>query len=317
MHSSLLSLITLAGAALAAKSAGCGKTPAITPGHHGKQTINSANGGGNRDFILAVPSTYDANTAVPLILSFHGAGKNMTNQLYLSEFVNEDWNPHAISVYPNSAAGYWRGTPDRATPDDLAFTQDLINHVEDTLCIETTREYCSGKSLGGGFCNVLACDARLSANFAAIAPVSGAYYTTPANETFASDCHPNRTPIPVLEFHGLADTTIPYAGGLHKQVHLRSVPDWALQWAVTNGCAADAQPVQTTTNGGVVEIFTFDCGADRGIVTHYAIKGLAHTWPSTGWNPDNGGSGTVIDATPIIMDFFNNYTLPAEKKTRR
>lgn len=48
---------------------------------------------------------------------------------------------------------------------------------------------------------------------------------------------------------------------------------------------------------------------DLGMVTHYLTQGLKHAWPSTEPNDDNS-KGTYYNATPIIMNFFNKYTLP-------
>ena len=59
--------------------------------------------------------------------------------------------------------------------------------------------------------------------FAAIAPVSGAFYTQ------GKHCTPSR-PIPVLDIHGTGDTTIPYDGDGARD--LPSVQTWVRDWSV-------------------------------------------------------------------------------------
>lgn len=88
----------------------------------------------------------------------------------------------------------------------------------------------------------LACDATLSARIAAFAPVSGAYYidalTTDAEcaDPAAVDipCDAGRSGIPIMAFHGGADPTIDYEGGLRTYC-LPAVRHWAEAWADRNG----------------------------------------------------------------------------------
>ena len=91
---------------------------------------------------------------------------------------------------------------------------EMLDHFEERYCIDSSRVYAAGKSNGGGFTNLLACDATASKRIAAFAPVSGAYYQdVPEDacnaETVPIECNPGRCPIPIIEFHGTADTTIP------------------------------------------------------------------------------------------------------------
>lgn len=94
-------------------------------------------------------------------------------------------------------------------------------------CIDNSRIYATGKSNGGGFVNTLACSPGHGGDFAAFAPVAAALYTEPA-------CTPARSPMPILEFHGKLDETIPYAGSAKK--HLPNIPDWLNTWGVRNVC---------------------------------------------------------------------------------
>ncbi|KAI8818295.1 putative ferulic acid esterase [Fimicolochytrium jonesii] len=283
-------------------SVGCGKNPPLDPGSSTSYTLATPDGR-TRRYTIHLPSSYKPATPAPLILSFHGNTKTAANQEQLSGFDNEEWNPDGIAIYPQGVNNAWQGAPYAdASISDKAFITALLDHLEARYCIDPRRIYASGKSLGGGFTNVLACSPSLSQRFAAFAPVSGAFYTGNADD----DCHPKHTVTPVMEFHGLADKTIPYAGGEHKGVDLPSVLDWTARWAARGGC--HAQPVVETLFDGNVKHYSWTCPAANGTlaVQHYAIAGLGHAWPSVAANSDNS-KGTYLDATPLIMDFFNQH----------
>lgn len=158
---------------------------------------------------------------------------------------------------------------------------------------------------------MLACDEDLSSKFAAIAPVAGAYYTTPANETFASNCNPSHQ-MPMMEFHGKSDATIPYEGDKNYGIELPSIPRWTKHWAEANGCSNDTSPTVHKLHNDNVTWAYYSCNSSDSIVQHYAIEELAHDWPATTWNFDNQGYSALqapFNATPIILDFFANWTL--------
>lgn len=56
--------------------------------------------GVERHYRIHLPDSYDASVPVPLILSYHGRGKDMKFQEELSQFSNKSNNPNAIAVYP-------------------------------------------------------------------------------------------------------------------------------------------------------------------------------------------------------------------------
>ena len=152
---------------------------------------------------------------------------------------------------------------------------------------------------GGGFVNTLACSPDHGAAFAAFAPVSGAFYT----DTNYSDCRPSRSPLPILEFHGHTDATINYTGGVGNGGPLPSIPVWLSWWAQRDGCTDPAADKKVTNENGY-QYITYSCNRITDIVRHYKIWDLGHRWPNT--------SITVspINASPIIMDFFNVYHKP-------
>jgi hypothetical protein len=78
-------------------------------------------------------------------------------------------------------------------------------------------------SNGGGFVGTLACSA-VGGEFAALAPVAGAFYTDTNGPE--NGCAPGRKPLPILEFHGGADKTVLYAGGKGEGGIEPPITDW-------------------------------------------------------------------------------------------
>jgi polyhydroxybutyrate depolymerase len=275
-------------------STGCGRPAPVPPGHSTTQTLTS--GGVRRDYLLHLPADYDPARPRPLVLSFHGHKRTSAYQEELSGFSSTP----DIAVYPRGLVGTdgetaWTGAPYSAAADDVRFTADLLDQLQRELCVDPARIYAAGKSNGGGFVGVLAC--RLPGRIAAFAPVSGAFYPE------GGACRPSR-PAPILDFHGAADTTIPYAGVPAKG--LPPLPAWLAGWADRNGC--QGPPDTREEHRGVVHISHWPPNRCRAEVLHYKIDGLAHFWPSTQPNPDSP-KPTVLDATPVIMDFFARHAL--------
>ena len=81
---------------------GCG-TPHIVDGVSRNFSISS--NGVKRDYRLHLPSTYNPNISAPLVISYHGHGKDMVEQETLSQFSNDAINPNMIAVYPQGLKG--------------------------------------------------------------------------------------------------------------------------------------------------------------------------------------------------------------------
>ncbi|MBM2623607.1 ferulic acid esterase [Actinoplanes sp. LDG1-06] len=267
--------------------------PPVPAGESVTRTVVS--GGISRTYLLHVPDTYRARQATPVVLSFHG--RTRTSE-YQQELTQMD-RLNALVAYPQGTIGTdgepsFQGAPYSSGVDDVLFTSDLLTQLQRQLCVDPARIYVSGKSNGGGFAGVLAC--RLSGRIAASAQVSGAFYPQ------GGACEPSR-PVPLINFHGTADTTIPYGGDAAKG--LPAIPAWLAGWAARNRCAA--APRTTTPVATVTRYLWQRCAA---AVEHYRIEGLGHDWPSTTPNPDSD-TPSVIDATPIIWKFFLRHRLPS------
>jgi polyhydroxybutyrate depolymerase len=275
------------------RTTGCRQAPPVTPGT--TTGLELVSGGITREFTVHLPERYNPAKKYPLVLSFHGHKRTSQYQEELSGFSEVD----TIAVYPQGLIGTdgesaWTGAPYSAAADDVLFTSDLLTSLQRQLCVDPDRIFATGKSNGGGFVGVLAC--RMAGRFAAFAPVSGAFYPE------GGACHPSRD-VPILDFHGTADTTIPYTGNPAKG--LPSIPDWLAGWSTLDGCKS--RPVTYTPQKGVTVQKWLGCD-DGSTVQHYRVEGAGHVWPSTKPNNDTA-TPSVIDATPVIWDFFRHHRL--------
>lgn len=74
----------------------------------------------------------------------------------------------------------------------------------------------------------------------------------------------------MLEFHGLADTTISYNGGVRRKACLPTIPHWIQTWAVRDGLGLKNQSsaVPNALKGSTAVRYEFGTGATQGLVTH-------------------------------------------------
>ena len=272
-------------------SSGCGAQTPVPVG----QTVTEQLG--SRTYYLHLPSSYQPAQPSPVVLAFHGHNGTGTDIEAFSGMDALD----TIAVYPVGEVGTdgetaWEGAPYAAPVDDVKFVSDLLDHLEQTLCVDTHRVFATGKSNGGGFTALLAC--QLPSRIDAFATVAGAFYPGTSQECAGSP------PVPIIDFHGTGDPTIPYNGGRSHGQKLPPLMSWAQGWADHNHCAA---PTSHTIGSDVREFVWQPC-AGGATVEHYRIAGGGHTWPGATIPSGPSGSGTTthtISATALIWQFFN------------
>ncbi|KAK9778882.1 putative Alpha/Beta hydrolase protein [Seiridium cardinale] len=326
LSTSLLFAIVLALAAASKsepRSACDADSPPIPLGQRHNVTLPNS----NRTYMYFLPEKYDQSKANPLILSFHGASRTSDWQANLDKLTDPSFNDDHIVAYPqalqygnSSTYIYWQGSPN-ATADDVAYVGDVLDDLEDALCIDKSRIFATGKSQGGGMVGILACDEEASQRIAAFAPVSGAFYTTGSvssltscddPKTFAITCNPGRDAIPVLDFHGGNDTTININGGFRNGGCLSNIREWVAEWVQRNNLTDSSS--ETEALNGSTKVYQYGSSSDAGLVTFvYDGDHVNHDWPATINNTDNEdhGSGPAsFNASSMIMEFFAKYTLP-------
>jgi polyhydroxybutyrate depolymerase len=261
--------------------------------------------GEKREYLLYVPKNYDRSKPTPLVISMHGAGLWGAVQKETSR-----WNELAdsvgfIVVYPSGLGGkgirVWRAEPGPGLKKDVRFISELIDTLLASYNIDTSRVYANGLSNGGGMSFALSC--TLSNRIAAVGLV-GAAQTLPW--TWCKD----RRPVPMISFHGTADTAVPYNGGL-SWVSPRAfpgAPQWAANWAQRNRCRGD--PIDSAIAVDVIRRTYTRCAQDADVV-FYTIRGGGHTWPGGGPLPEwfVGRTTRTIDATHLMWTFFREHPL--------
>lgn len=282
-------------------SKGCGKVPPIAQGSSGDAVLIS--GGLLRSYWLHIPWGYRPSHPYALVLNFHGHGSTATHQ---ERYTGFSWladqrgfivaYPQGV-VGPDGRTGWASGGPNKPQTNDVLFVSDLLTRLQGELCIDARRIYATGFSNGGGMTSVLAC--RMARRIAAFAPVSGSYYP------LTGGCAPGR-PVPILEFHGTNDYTVPY-NGRPGQDEL-ATQDWLQAWAARDGCAHG--PSRLFAQAGVTELAWSDC---QGGVTveHYRITGGVHVWPGGLPSSRLPPPDRRVSAIALIWQFFAAHPLPA------
>lgn len=187
---------------------------------------------------------------------------------------------------------------------------ELLDKILDNFCIDPARVYAAGKSNGGGFTGLLACDSKATERIAAFAPVAGAFYLDEKTQELPP-CKPtkSRETIPILEFHGWKDTKIDYLGGPNDNRGYgttTNIVKWVDDWAERNGFDVNAN------------VTIHLCGEDKLVtrynwgdsVIHYNMSNLKHVWPSSFPNEDTKHTTCKeAEATKVILEWFSKWSL--------
>ncbi|ORY17494.1 carbohydrate esterase family 1 protein [Clohesyomyces aquaticus] len=289
-------------------TSGCGKSqflPGVTQYRFG---LKSA--GKDRSYSYHLPSNYGKNKPYPVVIAFHGSssiGLFLEADTRLSE---AKFSGEKIIVYPNGLGGSWAGPSyhkDSTIDEDLQFVSDMVDDVNSMFCVDEKRVYATGFSNGGGFIGTLACSLA-GGKFAAFASASGAFYTDTNGPN--NGCRPSRSPLPMLEIHGGNDKTVLYVGGQGEGGLEPPISDWLDWWSVRNGCS---NKTEETLFNGDVHHSSLTCGGVVGLLQHYNVDDMGHCWASTEPNISQltvPQGPTPIQASTIIMDFFDKFTRP-------
>jgi polyhydroxybutyrate depolymerase len=282
---------------------------ALGPGDHNRMLEVDDR---QRSYTVHVPPGYDAETPTPVVLVLHGAGMNAQLMIRMCGMHRKSDAAGFIAVYPNGTgpgnlfltfnAG---GVDGGGRPDDVRFIAALVDDLARVANVDARRVYATGLSNGGMMCYRLA--AELSDRIAAIAPVAGTM-------TF-DDCQPKR-PVPVVHFHGTADTIVPPGGPSEKTprfVRFKSVDDSVRIWARLNGCPAEpavSELPDAADDGTRVTRKVFGPGTGGAEVVLFVVEGGGHTWPGEKSPLALVGRSTAdISANDLIWEFFQKHAL--------
>jgi len=277
----------------------------------------------DRWYLLTTPTGAKAHKPLPLVLDYHGLLEGADNHAKNSMLSGFGANHGFVVVTPNGTGApvHWETGADRKANPDLVFTDALLDQVERDLCVDTSRIYSTGLSMGAIFSSAIAC--TMSDRITAVAPVAGLVLPEP--------CKPTR-PVPVLTFHGTADPILLFNGGVGEvltnllsgkgidnlapipkaDLNGAGYPQAARGWAKLNGCKETFKDKDVTEH--VIQR-TFACPPD-GPVVFDIVQGGGHTWPGTSYGAGlekiMGTADQTVDANAVMWAFFQRFALPPD-----
>jgi polyhydroxybutyrate depolymerase len=274
-----------------------------------------------RWYLLTTPPAHAGARPLPVVMDLHGLSEGATLHARTTQFSAEAQAKDFVVVFPNgtgSPVGWDIAPGTAAHPNhDIDFLNAMLDTLERSLCVDTSRIYATGLSDGALMTSLLAC--TMAARVAAFAPVAGIDMPMP--------CHPGRR-VPILAFHGTADPILYFNGGIGTAVlnhvlgkgptpttttqppvdlHGKGYPASVAAWAAKDGCSR--RSTDTNLSAHVIAR-TYPCPPGVS-VEFYIIRGGGHAWPgskiSAALASITGYSTFEINATDVIWKFFRRY----------
>ena len=305
-------------------SVGC---DAATPVAAGEEQVTTTSGGTERWYIRHVPPGYDPAEPTPVVLDLHGYSEGAKVHTLMSDLGSYGDTEGFITITPQGtgAVARWDTAPESA---DLKYIGDLLDEVEETLCVDDRRVFVTGLSNGAFLTSAIAC--TYADRIAAAAPVAGI--------RDIEGCEPAR-PVPVVAFHGTADTFVTYDGGFGSSVANLPNPDGSGRtigesgegtpppsgapkgptieeitagWAERNGCSTKTTEAKVESD---VTLITWKCpeGADAEL---YRVEEGGHSWPGSSFSEQVasvvGRTTMSISANELMWKFFQEHPLATD-----
>lgn len=241
-------------------SAGCGMSPTFSG--EAEYTINV--GGEDRTYFVRVPDNYDQNNPYRLYVASHplngtasgvASGGPGNNYEYYGLWSRDDDNTIFLSPQGNGNGWFNPGGADEN------FIMAVIEKLEDEMCIDSSRIFAGGFSMGGAMSYALAC--RFPDKFRAAIMHSGGPM---------SGCNQGgRGPVAFFITHGTTDNVCTYPEYGVPQLN---------DFAERNGCDPLTLPEPTDPSGNTPVCVDFEnCDAEYPVRACIFIGG--HT-PSPG-----------------------------------
>jgi poly(3-hydroxybutyrate) depolymerase len=258
------------------KSAGCGKPAGITTG---MKTIMS--GGKSRDYSIDVPATYDQNAPHRVVFIYHwsgGSAASMKNNRY--------YNIQPLATAANIPTIFIAPTHSASEADHTVFL-DLLAYAGANLCVDSTRVFSTGYSLGGMMTYSLSTkqQAKIRAGAGIAAANFNVWLPNPKN----------KESIAYMGITGMQDELCIWDGGSG-----RGAKYIALEKAANNGCMVGTDvPHWTSGNHFTYEYLGCKPGYPVVISTFEGKHGGAEA------NKDPGASSSWVPKE--IWEFFMRF----------
>ena len=294
-----------------------GETTEINSESRGTYESSINYDGRERTFHISIPSSYDGETPVPLVIAIHGGGGLSIFMLRETGFSDLAEEEGFIVLYPQGVDKQWNdGRPLKTTAyeeniDDVGFISALIDHVSSIFNIDKNCVYATGISNGGFMSFRLAYE--LSDKIAAVAPV-----TATLSDALYNEFPPPENPVSILIMNGTDDPLVPWNGGYvtilnQKRGKILSTEDTVNFFIEHNKCSEepvtremeDIDPDDDVTAEEI--IYSGPGGVE---VVLYKINGGGHTWPDGKQYLPKSVIGTVcrdLNGTKVIWNFFKRH----------
>ncbi|HEX2957881.1 MAG TPA: hypothetical protein VHO70_13680 [Chitinispirillaceae bacterium] len=288
-YSQVLDIVMDSATGPAGRSAGCGKTTTLK----GQSRLTIKVGEKDREYIIRLPDDYNSSTAYNLWFAIHPLGgtsemiANARNYEYYGmwKFANPTGakgttifcSPHG-TPYSGSSLG-WANS----SGSDVEFIRTLIDKFKNELCIDTTRIFSEGFSMGGSMSYALAC--AMPSTFRAISMHSGG--------AMSGCSQSNRGPVAMFITHGTNDNVCKYPN---------SGPGQLKDLAQRNGCEAMDVPalLKPTDSSGKNPA----CASYSGCNTKYPCRACIFVGTHE-YMPGGGAANTWVDDS--TWSFFKQF----------
>ena len=326
MHATLRPLLTIALCLLFAAAASAEQL------ERRLLTAKSYPGSRDRQYQVFVPTAYDGQTAVPMVMVLHGCRQTETNMINETRFREVAERDGFIVVYPfiTSFDGLrnpncWGFFLDQHIHQGAGEVEDLHQialEVEAAFRIDPQRRYVTGLSSGAGMAVVLA--TAYSEYFAAVGSVAGLPYSETSSSVGFVCANPGtfkpvsavvdamraeqrrpeeQRPVPIMAIHSSNDCTVNPLGS-------RNIRDsWLRRYGVSQTAVGSA----SCAAEGVACTHTRYGTAQRTVVETVFYEGQRGDIIGTGshyWVGDNRGefaNPTGPSATDLLWAFFRAH----------
>jgi poly(hydroxyalkanoate) depolymerase family esterase len=311
------------------RSAPASAPAAALPGQAFSGTFS--NSAGSLDYTGYVPTSYNASSAVPLVVALHGCTETADGFRQLTRWDQLAEAKGFVVVFPQQSKdnnylkcwNWFQTAHMQRGSGEPSLIAGLTQWVQQHYSIDTHRTYVDGFSAGGAMSSVMAAtypDLYAAAGIAsgceygATAACAGYKSTDPAQagQQAATAMGSNKRPMPVILFQGDQDTIVPPANA-NQLVEQWQTTDDLVDDGAKNG-SMSTMPMKTTfgqvANGG--RFYTVKSYSDRHrkeLIQYWLVRGMGHAW-SGGCDCQQYADPSGPDATGAMYAFFLNHPMP-------
>jgi polyhydroxybutyrate depolymerase len=178
--------------------------------------------------------------------------------------------------------------------DDVSFIRTMIETLQTSLNINSSRIYITG--LSNGACMSYRLGTELSDIVAAIAPIAGTIGGIWTGHPLYIIPEPEH-PLPVIVFHGMNDSAIPYDGDPNWTI---SVNDSVTFWVEHNQCDPNPQ-INISESGNIIKRTYANGSLGTEVILYTVVDGVHGWFGAPDWPYEYP---CEISATELIWDFF-------------